>query len=264
SPPAVFSRSVLSTLLFRPFAPPPPTPLHSPGRSLSGERVFPSGAPRAFRPCCSRARPGLGGWVSSPPAGAGAGGARSSSEAAPGAPPGVRRFCGSWSLVLSAAAVAMGLLKGLDPLLTADLLYVLRAMGHGDELVVCDCNFPATTTAEATTTKKLVSLPGADCPQAIDAICSVLPLDFFVPDPAHFMSPQEGVELPPAGKKVHATVQAALDKHCGVKMQPLDRFAFYERAKKAFAVVQTMERRPYGCYILKKGVVGPDGNDLKP
>ncbi|CAK0807249.1 unnamed protein product, partial [Prorocentrum cordatum] len=176
----------------------------------------------------------------------------------------VRRFCGSWSLVLSAAAVAMGLLKGLDPLLTADLLYVLRAMGHGDELVVCDCNFPATTTAEATTTKKLVSLPGADCPQAIDAICSVLPLDFFVPDPAHFMSPQEGVELPPAGKKVHATVQAALDKHCGVKMQPLDRFAFYERAKKAFAVVQTMERRPYGCYILKKGVVGPDGNDLKP
>merc|ERR1719343_1691390 len=129
----------------------------------------------------------------------------------------------------------MGLLKGIDPILTADLLHVLRAMGHGDELVICDCNFPAVTTAQATTSGKLIPLAGVDCPQAMDAICSVLPLDFFVPDPAHFMSPQEGVVLPLAGQKVHDTVQAALDKHCGVKMKPIERFAFYDRAKKAFA-----------------------------
>ncbi|CAE8623004.1 unnamed protein product [Polarella glacialis] len=154
----------------------------------------------------------------------------------------------------------MGLLKGIDPLLTADLLYVLRSMGHGDELVICDCNFPAVTTAAATSSGKLVILAGAECPQAIDAITSVLPLDYFVPDPVHFMSPSEGNELPTSSQGVHETVQGYFD----IEMQPLERFAFYERAKKAFAVVQTMERRPYCCFILKKGVVGPDGRDLKP
>eukprot|EP00930_Biecheleria_cincta_P046573 TRINITY_DN32130_c0_g1_i1.p1 TRINITY_DN32130_c0_g1~~TRINITY_DN32130_c0_g1_i1.p1 ORF type:complete len:159 (-),score=22.94 TRINITY_DN32130_c0_g1_i1:124-600(-) len=158
----------------------------------------------------------------------------------------------------------MGLLKGLDPLLTADLLYVLRAMGHGDELVVCDCNFPASTTATRTTSGKLIQLAGIGAPEAIDAICSVLPLDYFVSDPLLHMSPQEGVELPATGAKVHSTVQAAISKHCDIQMQPLERFAFYERANKAYAVVQTAERRPYGCFILKKGVVGPDGKDLKP
>mmetsp|Transcript_7989 Transcript_7989/g.15104 ORF Transcript_7989/g.15104 Transcript_7989/m.15104 type:complete len:159 (+) Transcript_7989:66-542(+) len=158
----------------------------------------------------------------------------------------------------------MGLLKGLDPLLTADLLYVLRAMGHGDELVICDCNFPAATTATKTTSGKLVLLAGVDCPQTVDAVCSVLPLDYFVPDPAYHMSPQEGVELPETGKEVHAAVQTAMKKHTDVETKPLERYAFYERANKAFAVVQTMERRPYGCFILKKGVVGPDGKDLKP
>eukprot|EP00931_Biecheleriopsis_adriatica_P056665 TRINITY_DN33587_c0_g1_i1.p1 TRINITY_DN33587_c0_g1~~TRINITY_DN33587_c0_g1_i1.p1 ORF type:complete len:186 (-),score=34.14 TRINITY_DN33587_c0_g1_i1:195-671(-) len=158
----------------------------------------------------------------------------------------------------------MGLLKGLDPLLTADLLYVLRAMGHGDELVICDCNFPAASTAAKTTSGKLVVLAGADGPEAMAAICSVLPLDYFVDDPAYHMSPQEGFENPPAGQKLHATVQATMEKYTDVKMKPLERFAFYERANKAFAVVQTMERRPYGCFILKKGVVGADGKDMKP
>merc|ERR1712083_1142104 len=121
----------------------------------------------------------------------------------------------------------------------------------GDELVVCDCNFPASSTAAKTTSGKLVLLAGADCPQAVDAICSLLPLDYFVPDPVLHMSPSEGIELPPTGQKVHATVQAAINKHSDIQMKPLERFEFYERANKAFAVVQTMERRPYGCFILK-------------
>ena len=71
----------------------------------------------------------------------------------------------------------MGLLKGLDPILTADLLYVLRLAGHGDEIVLCDCNFPAFEVASKSTTGKLVILAGVDCPSAARAICSVFPMD---------------------------------------------------------------------------------------
>mmetsp|Transcript_31093 Transcript_31093/g.79944 ORF Transcript_31093/g.79944 Transcript_31093/m.79944 type:complete len:162 (+) Transcript_31093:86-571(+) len=161
----------------------------------------------------------------------------------------------------------MGLLKGLDPLLTADLLYILRLAGHGDELVICDCNFPAHEVATKTTTGRLITLAGADCPQAVRAICSLLPLDYFVPCPAWHMSPQAGSQLPPLGVEVHAAVKAALLEtgNEGVSFEAIDRFEFYERARKGFAVVQAVgERRPYGCFILKKGVVGPDGLDLKP
>eukprot|EP00929_Paragymnodinium_shiwhaense_P049315 TRINITY_DN24881_c0_g1_i1.p1 TRINITY_DN24881_c0_g1~~TRINITY_DN24881_c0_g1_i1.p1 ORF type:complete len:160 (+),score=48.48 TRINITY_DN24881_c0_g1_i1:83-562(+) len=159
----------------------------------------------------------------------------------------------------------MGLLKGINPILTADLLHVLRSMGHGDALLIVDCNFPALKAAKQTTSGQLVTLPGVDMPEALDAICSLLPLDFFVETPVQYMTPQEGVELPLAGKKVHETSKAVVQKHCpGVKMEGVDRFAFYDLAGKAFAVVQTMERRPYGNFYLIKGVVGPDGNDLKP
>jgi L-fucose mutarotase len=157
----------------------------------------------------------------------------------------------------------MGLLKGLDPLLSADLLYILRAMGHGDELAVVDCNFPAVTTAAMTLQKKPVIVT-SDAPAILSAISSVMPLDFFVPDPVLVMGPQEGVALPPLGAEVHAQGKEAIRAYAPVEITPLERFSFYDRANKAFAVVQTLERRPYGNFILKKGVVGPDGNDLKP
>jgi len=158
----------------------------------------------------------------------------------------------------------MGLLKGIPPLLTADLLYVLRSMGHGDKLCVCDCNFPASTCATKTTSGKKIEL-SCDLPAALDAICAVLPLDFFVDSPAAYMSPQEGVALPPAGVEVRDALKATISKHCsGVNISPCDRFAFYEQARGCYAIVQCLERRPYGNVILTKGVVGPDGNDLKP
>merc|ERR1712187_326560 len=106
-----------------------------------------------------------------------------------------------------------------------------------------------------------------DCAQATQAICSVLPLDYFVPCPAWYMSPQEGAELPPLGAEVHAAFRKALagTGSGDVSVEPVDRFAFYEKARNCFAVVQAQgERRPYGCFILKKGVVGPDGGNLKP
>mmetsp|Transcript_24315 Transcript_24315/g.44632 ORF Transcript_24315/g.44632 Transcript_24315/m.44632 type:complete len:162 (+) Transcript_24315:32-517(+) len=161
----------------------------------------------------------------------------------------------------------MGLLKNLDPLLTADLLYILRLAGHGDEILICDCNFPAYEVAQKTTTGKLVTLAGADAPEACAAICSLLPLDYFVDQPVAQMSPQEGVSLPAEGAAVHAAFASALQKagHVDISIESIPRFGFYERARQTFAVVQAAkERRPYGNFILKKGVIGPDGKDLRP
>jgi L-fucose mutarotase len=157
----------------------------------------------------------------------------------------------------------MGLLKGIDPLLTADLLHVLRSMGHSDKLCVCDCNFPAAEVATKTTSGKCIILT-VSLPEALSAICSVLPLDCFVESPVSHMAPSKGAELPPAGVEVTEALKAAIRQHADVNISPLERFAFYEEARTCFAVVQTLERRPYGNAILQKGVVGPDGKDLKP
>lgn len=158
----------------------------------------------------------------------------------------------------------MGLLKHIDPLLTADLLHVLRSMGHGDKLAVVDCNFPAAEVATKTTSGKHILLT-VDLPAALRAIGTVLPLDFFDGIQASHMAPQDGCELPEAGVEVIEALKAAVGEGCpGVVVKPLERFAFYEESRQCFAVVQTLERRPYGNAILVKGVVGPDGKDLKP
>mmetsp|Transcript_27361 Transcript_27361/g.40462 ORF Transcript_27361/g.40462 Transcript_27361/m.40462 type:complete len:160 (+) Transcript_27361:35-514(+) len=159
----------------------------------------------------------------------------------------------------------MGLLKGIDPILVPDLLHILRSMGHGDKLCICDCNFPAAQVSTQTTSGKQCILT-VDLPRALEAIGSVLPLDFFEERQAVYMGPQDGVQMPPAGEEVVGALKAAIWENCGsdAKVEPLERFAFYEEAKTCFAVVQTMERRPYGNVILTKGVIGPDGLDLKP
>jgi L-fucose mutarotase len=160
----------------------------------------------------------------------------------------------------------MGLLKGIDPLLTADLLFVLRSMGHGDKLCICDCNFPAAAIATQSTSRSKVIVLTVPLPEAVSAICSVLPLDFFVEDPVKFMAPSPGVPLPPAGEEVLIATTAAVASQSdrSVHIANVERFAFYEEAKTCYAVVQTMERRPYGNIILQKGVIGPDGKDLRP
>lgn len=139
------------------------------------------------------------------------------------------------------------MLKGLSPLLSADLLHVLASMGHGDEIVLADANFPA-----ATHGRRLVRLPGTHAPQVLDAVLSVLPLDDFVPQAAFTMQVVgDAAAVPP----VVAEFDAVLRKHgCGASA-PLERFAFYERAAAAFAVVATGETRIYGNILLKKGVV---------
>ncbi|HLW93102.1 MAG TPA: RbsD/FucU domain-containing protein [Roseiarcus sp.] len=144
------------------------------------------------------------------------------------------------------------MLKGLDPLLSPDLLYVLRAMGHGDELTIVDGNYPANSAGPET-----VRLDAANATMALDAILSVMPLDDFVPEACWTMNPVEkGAKAPP----IFAEFRAVIEKREGgkFKLAALERFEFYARAKQSFAIIATGERRLYGNIILKKGIIRPD------
>ena len=159
----------------------------------------------------------------------------------------------------------MGILKGIDPLLTAELLYVLRSAGHGDVIAVVDANFPAASHAADTVHEESVVLAGADLPQTLAAISSVLPIDLFIDDPVGVMVPSPGNSLPALAKEVQEESIAAMEANCGeLVVEEVERFEFYDRAREAYAIVQCNERRPYACFLLTKGVVGPDGKDLKP
>jgi len=161
----------------------------------------------------------------------------------------------------------MGLLKGIDPLLTADLLHILRSMGHGDKIVICDCNFPASTISTYTANKKHIVIT-ASLPETLNAICSVLPLDRFVEYPISHMCPERNELMPPDGTEVLLESFDIISGHSigfeMKQMKPIQRFQFYEQAKNCYAVVQTMERRPYANFILTKGVIGPHGQEMAP
>ena len=150
------------------------------------------------------------------------------------------------------------MLKNIDPLLNADVLQALRAMGHGDEVVVCDANFPADSVARATVLGKLLRIDGADAPRAVQAVLSVLPLDTFVEAPAMRM---EVVGDPHALPAVQREAQAEVDVAEGraLPFAPVERHAFYARARNAYCVIATGEARGYGCFIFTKGVLlAPD------
>ncbi|MCP3387995.1 RbsD/FucU family protein [Bradyrhizobium sp. CCGB12] len=150
------------------------------------------------------------------------------------------------------------MLKSIDPLLNADVLYALRAMGHGDRLVVCDTNFPADSIARQTVLGRLLRIDNVSAAKAVEAILSVLPLDTFVDDAAIRM---EIVGQPQEVPAVQREVQVAIDRAEG-RSWPLvgvERHAFYEKAKAAYCVIATGERRFYGCFLFSKGVIAPDG-----
>ena len=147
------------------------------------------------------------------------------------------------------------MLKNLDPLLNADVLYALRAMGHGDYLVLSDTNFPSDSVARKTVLGKLLRID-ASCPRAARAILSVMPLDSFV---EHAASRMEVVGNPKDIQPVQKEVQAEIDKAEGKPwpMGSIERMAFYEVAKKAYCVITTAETRFYGCFVFTKGVIPP-------
>ncbi|KAA2213469.1 RbsD/FucU family protein [Teichococcus oryzae] len=142
------------------------------------------------------------------------------------------------------------MLKSIDPLLSADLLWVLAAMGHGDDLALVDANHPAERIARATPSGRLIRLPGIPVERAARAILSVLPVDDFEPHPLRRM---EVVGDPTAIPPPQRAVQALLGP--GEALHGIGRFAFYEAAQRAFAVVQAGDPRPYGCFLIRKGVI---------
>lgn len=145
------------------------------------------------------------------------------------------------------------MLKGIDPLLSGELLKTLDEMGHGDRLLLVDRNYPA-----ASSGRPVVRLGEVGVERALTAILSVLPLDGFVDHPLERMEVQDDpAVVAPVQERVLAVARAYHGAPLAFGVVP--RLAFYERAKRVFAVVHTLESEPYGCFVLQKGVVFPEG-----
>ena len=142
------------------------------------------------------------------------------------------------------------MLKGIPPILNPDLLQVLRAMGHGDEIALVDANFPAESAGPP-----VIRLDGVMLNDLLDAVLSVMPLDTFVDEQAWGMAV---VGDPDKREQTHLDFDALVKKHeTGMSLSLLERFTFYDHVENVFAVVQTGERRLYGNIILKKGIIRP-------
>ncbi|MGI6725630.1 MAG: RbsD/FucU family protein [Christensenellales bacterium] len=141
------------------------------------------------------------------------------------------------------------MLKGISPLLNPDLLKVIAEMGHGDELVIGDGNFPA-----ASMNARCLRCDGHGVPELLDAILRHFPLDTFVEAPVTLMRVVPGSL--PDDPPIWATFRDIVERHePGTKFQFADRFDFYDLSRKAYATVQTGETSLYACIILKKGVI---------
>lgn len=141
------------------------------------------------------------------------------------------------------------MLKGIDPLLSGDLLKVLDDMGHGDELVIADRNFPAYATG-----LPVIRLGEVTITRAVQAVLSVFPLDTFIPHPLERMVVAEDPSRTTTrGDEILAAAIAAEGRELEWGVVP--RFEFYERAAKAYAVIHTLEDEGYNDFILTKGVV---------
>ncbi|MEM8630641.1 MAG: RbsD/FucU domain-containing protein [Pseudomonadota bacterium] len=143
------------------------------------------------------------------------------------------------------------MLIGIDPALTPDLLRELRAMGHGDEIVIADANFPAESCAN-----RIERLPGLSATDALRIILGIMPLDSYVETPARTM---EVVGDPSAVPEIVAEFQRIINDTADspAEISGVERHAFYEEAKDAYLIVQTAETRLYGNIILSKGIVPP-------
>lgn len=141
------------------------------------------------------------------------------------------------------------MLKGIPPEISPDLMYALMSMGHGDEIVIADGNFPADTNAQ-----RLIRADGLDVCTILKAVAQFFPLDTFAQDNAVIM---EVVDPNAPKPEIWNEFKEILSKAEGksVELTPIERFSFYDRAKKAYCVVATSEKRIYANVILKKGVV---------
>lgn len=144
------------------------------------------------------------------------------------------------------------MLKGIPPLISPDLMKTMMEMGHGDELVITNANFPAASNA-----KRLLRCDGSDILEVLEAILRFFPLDSFIPNPVTLMDTASGETEPPL---VWAECKAVIQRFepWVVDFNIVDRHTFYGQAQKAYAIVTSGERRRYANLILKKGIIEPD------
>lgn len=141
------------------------------------------------------------------------------------------------------------MLKGVPRLISPELMHVLMKMGHGDELVLADGNFPADSNAQ-----RIVRADGHGVVEVLEAVLKFLPLDTFVEFPAAVMQPVDPkTPEPPIWNEFRQTIAVA--ERRSISLQPIERFAFYERARQAYAIIATSDTALYANLILKKGVV---------
>lgn len=152
------------------------------------------------------------------------------------------------------------MLKGIDPRLNADVLYALRDMGHGDYIILSDTNFPAGSVATETVAGTLLRMENLTAAQAAEAILSVFPLETEGND---FAARMQVGDDPSALPPVQAEVQELVNKVEGKTrpLLPVERFDFYDLARNAYAVIQTGDRRFFGCFMFRMGVIAPDADD---
>jgi L-fucose mutarotase len=145
------------------------------------------------------------------------------------------------------------MLKGIPPILSPELVKVLMEMGHGDEIVIADGNFPAASVAQ-----RLIRLDGHGTAEVLEAVLRFFPLDNFVPRPVALMAVVEGDPVgEPAIWRTYKDIVQTCEPHAA-DFEFLERYAFYERARQAYAVVATSEMTQYANVLLKKGLVKPD------
>ena len=147
------------------------------------------------------------------------------------------------------------MLKGIPNVISPELLKILMEMGHGDELVIADGNFPAASMAQ-----RLVRADGLGGAVMLDAILQLMPLDQYVPAPVALMAVVAGDKVMPVIWDEYRTI---ITRHepTFANFEMVERFAFYERARAAYAIVVTGEKQPFGNFILRKGVIG---ENLRP
>ena len=146
------------------------------------------------------------------------------------------------------------MLINVNPLISPEILQLIRSMGHGDKFVLSDANFPSYSHAN-----KLYRMDGLNIPQAAEALLTHFPLDSFIPHPVERM---EIDGKPDEVNEVHQDLIDTVKKVSGDKwvVGSVERQKFYVEAKKAMAVITTSDTRPYGCFMFTKGVLKPDGN----
>ena len=150
------------------------------------------------------------------------------------------------------------MLININPILSPELLFILRSMGHGDKLILADANFPADTM-----NKRVIRLDGVNIPDAAKAILSVFPLDsFLVSQGQAAASRMEVDEKPQELLDSHKEFINIVKEVSGLnwKVGSIERQSFYEEAKKSYAIITTTDARPFSCFVMTKGVIKPDGS----